>query len=243
MQNLSTKTVREIALEVPVTTRVFEEFKIDYCCGGRRPFDEACRNAGADPDAVMEKIDKVLQTADPGEAEALKKVTLTELIRYIEDTHHVFTRQEINGLVPLMAKVASRHGENHPELLELEFVFNELCNDLMPHLEKEERVLFPFIENLERSSTKGVTTPMSCFGSVQNPVRMMMMEHDTAGDLLRRMRELSRDYAIPEGACPSYTGLYYRLEAFERDLHQHIHLENNLLFPKAVELEEAAFGA
>ncbi|MEK7723206.1 MAG: hemerythrin domain-containing protein, partial [Acidobacteriota bacterium] len=128
------------------------------------------------------------------------------------------------------------------ELLELEKVFNELCDDLGPHLLKEEQVLFPYIEKLERAITKSISVPFSCFGTVNNPIRMMMMEHDTAGDLLKKMREITNDYTLPEGACMSYTALLNRLEAFEKDLHQHIHLENNLLFPKAIELEEKVFS-
>lgn len=242
MQNLQTKTVREIALEMPVTTRVFEEFKIDYCCGGRKPFVEACNNVGANPDIVLQKIEEVIKTNEFTEFEWLNDTTLTDLITYIIEKHHIFTREEIFNLAPLMAKVASRHGENHPELLELKGVFGELCDDLAPHLLKEEQVLFPYVEKLESSLLNSVSVPFSCFGTVQNPVRMMMMEHDTAGDLLRKMREITNDYKLPEGACPSYTALFNRLEVFEKDLHQHIHLENNLLFPKAIEMEEMAFA-
>ena len=174
--------------------------------------------------------------------EWLKETTLSDLINYILEKHHTFTRDEIFNLTSLMAKVANRHGQNHFELFALEKVFNELCNDLDSHLLKEEQVLFPYIEQLEKSLKNQTAIPFSCFGTVQNPVRMMMIEHDTAGDLLRKMREISNDYILPEGACPSYTALFNRLEAFERDLHQHIHLENNLLFPKAIELEEKVFG-
>lgn len=242
MQNLSTKTVREIALEMPITTKIFEEFKIDYCCGGRKPFIEACQNVGANPEIVMQKIEDVIESNEYKEFEWLAESTLIDLIAYIIETHHTFTRDEIFNLTPLMAKVSNRHGENHQELLELEKVFNELCDDLGPHLDKEEQVLFPFIEKLERAITKSISFPFSCFGTVNNPVRMMMMEHDTAGDLLKKMREITNDYTLPEGACMSYTALFNRLEAFEKDLHQHIHLENNLLFPKAIELEEKVFG-
>ena len=242
MHNLSTKTVREIALEMPVTTRVFEEFKIDYCCGGRKPFAEACTNAGANPDIVLQKIEEVIESIEFTEFEWLNDTTLCDLITYIIEKHHKFTRVEIFNLTPLMAKVASRHGENHPELFGLEGVFGKLCDDLVPHLMKEEQVLFPYLENLERSILNSTSVPLSCFGTVQNPVRMMMMEHDAAGDLLKKMREITNDYNLPDGACPSYTALFSRLEAFERDLHQHIHLENNLLFPKGIELEERVFG-
>lgn len=242
MENLSVKTVREIALEMPVTTRVFEEFKIDYCCGGRKMFLEACHSAGANPEKVLQKIENIIDADEPTELEWLKTTTLKGLINYICEKHHAFTRAEIANLLPLMAKVADRHGEIHSELYELELVFRELCDDLSPHLLKEERVLFPYIEELEKADAGIGSVSLSCFGTVRNPVRAMMMEHDTAGDLLRKMRELSMEYKLPEGACPSFTALYNRLEAFEKDLHQHIHLENNLLFPRAVELEQKFFG-
>jgi regulator of cell morphogenesis and NO signaling len=242
MENFAAKTVREIALEMPVTTRVFEEFKIDYCCGGRRPLAEACDAAGVSADVVLKKLETIVEVEQPGELEWLKTTTLSRLIDHILDTHHVFTRSEIENLLPLMEKVSNRHGETHPELYELAIVFQELCDDLAPHLVKEEWVLFPYIEQLERAVENSGTVSFPPFGTVRHPVSMMMMEHDTAGDILRRMREISMEYRLPEGACPSYTALYTRLEAFEKDLHQHIHLENNLLFPRAVELEQKIFG-
>lgn len=238
MQNLTTKTIREIAVEIPLATRIFEEFKIDYCCGGRKPLVEACENAGVNSEVIVEQIGKLMSVESEDEKIKLSEVSLTELINYICDKHHTFTRQEIARLIPLAAKVANRHGENHPELLEVERLFGELSDDLLPHLMKEENVLFPYIEKLERVVKNSASFPLSCFGTVNNPIRMMMMEHDTAGDILKKMRELTNDYNLPEGACLSYTSLFKRLEDFEKDLHQHIHLENNLLFPKAIELED-----
>lgn len=234
MQNIEVRTVGEIALEMPLTTRVFEQYKIDYCCGGKTTFTDACLLAGAETATVAAKIDAIIN-AHGEEPSALLAKSLTELIDYIESKHHTFTRDEIANLPALMEKVARVHGENHPELVELESLFTELCNELSPHLEKEEVVLFPYVRNLEaRAANAGV----SCFGTVANPVRMMMEEHDLAGDILRKMRTVSNDYTIPANACSSYNALFSRLEAFEKDLHQHIHLENNLLFPRAVELEE-----
>lgn len=241
MENLTTKTVREIALEMPVTTRIFEEFKIDYCCGGRRPLREACDAAGVSADMILEKIESLVEVEQPAELEWLKTASLRSLIEYIIEKHHVYTRQEIENLLPLMEKVASRHGETRPELYELATVFQELCNDLAPHLIKEERILFPYIGQLERAVANDEKVNFPPFGTIRHPVSLMMTEHDTAGDLLREMREISMEYRLPEEACPSFTALYNRLEAFEKDLHQHIHLENNLLFPRAVELEQQIF--
>ncbi|MBX3293566.1 MAG: iron-sulfur cluster repair di-iron protein [Acidobacteria bacterium] len=243
MHSFQTRTIREIALEAPVTTRVFEQFKIDYCCHGDTLFDEACLNAGTTPDVVIEKIENVLREGRKTGDERFTEMPLRELITHILDTHHVFTRSEMQQLMPLMAKVARRHGEHYQYLIEMEHTFNSLCDELWPHMEKEEKVLFPYIEDLERSMEHGRPGIFPPFGTVEHPVRMMMSEHELAGELLAKLRELSDDYTLPEGACPSFTALYHRLEAFEKDLHQHIHLENNLVFPKASELERRVFAA
>ncbi|MEP7213482.1 MAG: iron-sulfur cluster repair di-iron protein [Acidobacteriota bacterium] len=237
MQEFATKTIREIALEAPLTTRVFEEFKIDFCCGGRVPFAEACEIAGVDPTVMMSKLEAVINTARSEGVVAGDQRSPSELIEFIVSTHHEFTRDEFSRLLPLMDKVAGKHGENHPELFEIKRLFQELAADLMPHMQKEERVLFPYIEKVEAATEGRSPVPMASFGTVENPVRMMMFEHEAAGDLLRQMRSLSSDYTTPDGACPSYKGLYAGIEDLERDLHQHIHLENNVLFPQAIELE------
>lgn len=235
MENLATKTVREIALEMPVTTRVFEQYKIDYCCGGGKNFLDACQAAGVSPDIISQKIESVIESGITGDEINFENKTLRELMNHIIEKHHDFTREEITNLTPLMEKVANRHGEHHAELFDLQKDFEELSDELLPHMIKEENILFPYIERLENPKLANIIPP---FGTVRNPVRMMMNEHDAAGDLLRRMREITNDYMLPEGACPSYTALFNRLEVFERDLHQHIHLENNLLFPRAVKLED-----
>ncbi len=238
MQNLQTKTVREIALEMPITTRVFEEFKIDYCCHGNTLFDEACRNVGAEPEVVMEKLDGVIETLGDREHDWVADASLGELIDHIVDAHHVFTRDEMGQLTPLMAKVATRHGDHYDYLLRLKELFALLVDDLGPHMMKEEMVLFPYVKKLESQHMSAAIPP---FGTVQNPVRMMRIEHEAVGDILKEMRAITNDYTLPEGACPSFTALYHRLAHLEADLHQHIHLENNILFPRAVELEQKTF--
>lgn len=239
MQNLATKTVREIALESPSTTRVFEEFKIDYCCGGRRSLDEACSTAGVDPKMVEDRLEAVL--GEPTTTEVPEDLAPSALIDHILATHHVFTATELERLEPLMDKVCSRHGEQHPELFQLQSLFGALAESLVPHMRKEESVLFPYIKDVEMSVERELATPRPHFGTVANPIRMMMSEHDTDGERLRKMRETANDYTLPEGACPSYTALYAGLKDLERDLHRHIHLENNVLFPAAITLESSAF--
>lgn len=236
---LADKTIREIALEMPATTRIFEELRIDYCCGGNTNFVAACEKANILPGLVEEKISEVLETTGgQNEDELTEQVSPARLIDLIIEKHHAFTRDEIERLTPLMEKVARKHGERHPELLDLQANFKRLAADLAPHMEREEVVLFPFIKNLEAAQITGSTAPLPPFGTVRNPIRMMSLEHDTAGELLKKMRKVSNDYTPPENACPSFQALYFGLEKLEKDLHRHIHLENNLLFPLAIALEE-----
>ncbi|HKP70385.1 MAG TPA: iron-sulfur cluster repair di-iron protein [Pyrinomonadaceae bacterium] len=236
MNQITTKTIREIALEAPATTRVFEEFNIDYCCGGRRSIADACAAKGIDASVILERIDLVMNES-PDAIDVPERLGPTDLANYIIAKHHVFTVSEIERLTPLMAKVVMRHGEHHGELFELQKVFSELAESLFPHMQKEENILFPFIEQLDAAAKRGMVPPIPHFGTVRNPIRMMMNEHDVDGERLRKMREIANDYALPEGACPSFTALYAGLEDLERDLHRHIHLENNVLFPAAAELE------
>lgn len=234
----SDRTVRDVVLELPHATRVFEKLKIDYCCSGDKPLGEACATAGVE----VENLERMLAEAGHAEVQGngsldFQKATLGELIGHILDNHHVYTKEEMARLEALIDKVIAAHGGNHPELQGIGGLFQQLCADLKPHMFKEEQILFPYIVEMERSALQDRAAPFAPFGTVNNPVRMMMMEHDTAGDLLRELRALSSNYTVPPDGCISYQTLYQALEAFERDLHQHIHLENNILFPRAIELE------
>lgn len=230
-------TVREVAIELPQATRLFEKFKIDYCCGGNRPLAEACASAGVDVDNVMEMLTEVTPP-DEGVLD-FQNISLPELITHILDTHHVFTKSEMDRLQALADKVLAAHGGNHPELVHLDELITRLCADLKPHIFKEEQILFPYILAMAQAADQNRAAPFAPFGTVNNPIRMMMREHDTAGEILRDLRTLTSDYKAPADACFSYQTLYQALENFERDLHQHIHLENNILFPKALDLESA----
>lgn len=233
-----TVKVREVALELPEATRVFETLKIDYCCGGDQPLSEACASAGVDVERVMEMIEQFGETRSKEKgAIDLQSATLTDLIGYILEEHHVYTKDEMSRLEPLTEKVITAHGTTHSELLAIRDLLRELFTDLKQHMFKEEQILFPFVIELEKAHNQNGQPPFAPFGTVNNPIRMMMMEHDTAGDMLRELRKLSADYKLPNDACISFKTLYEALIAFEQDLHQHIHLENNLLFPKAIELE------
>ncbi len=237
MEGLGNRTVRELASAAPGAARVFEKFGIDYCCGGERSLAQACTAAKVNVQEVAEALEK--PQASGGERE-WQKATLAELAKHIVAKHHEYVRQEIQRLIPLSAKVAGVHGKKHPELEKIRSSFHALAEELTAHLMKEERMLFPYIEQLELAANSGSLPAASPFGTVKNPVRMMMMEHDSAGELLRRMRQVSMNYTLPADACMSFQMLYRALQEFEADLHQHIHLENNILFPRAVELEAKA---
>ena len=231
----SEMTVREVAAQVPESTRLFETLKIDYCCGGNRPLTDACVSAGLEVENVMQML-TALGEPEPGAVD-VQKLSPTELIKHIVETHHTFTKSELQRIQSLTEKVIDAHGAKHPELLKVSELFQRLCADLKPHMFKEEHVLFPYIAATEEAEKKGQPVPFAPFGTVKNPIRMMMMEHDTAGDILRELRAVTTDYRVPSDVCISYQTLYQALEGLEKDLHQHIHLENNVLFPKALKLE------
>lgn len=232
------RTVRELALEIPEATRIFEKIGIDYCCGGNKSLEEACAAANRSADEVLDSLELAEQ-----EARAKKKdrnwqtEPLEELVAHIKGTHHKYTREEIARLGPLLDKVVSVHGKNHPELQHVRAAFRGLAQELTTHMMKEEAVLFPYIVRMEEAVIQREPVLPPPFGSVQNPVAMMVHEHDSAGDALRAMRQASAGYTPPGDACISYQTLYKALGDFEKDLHQHIHLENNILFPRAIEME------
>lgn len=232
------ETVGQLASALPGATRVFEQFGIDYCCGGQRTLSEACQLKHLAVERVIHSLAEAEASRVQGSEERdWHSEMLTTLAAYIVDTHHFFTKQESTRLENLIAKVCQAHGDRHPELLKVQALFQELKQDLLPHMLKEEQVLFPYVARLEEANYFGEPTPQPFFGTVNNPVQMMMAEHDRAGELLRALRELTSDYADPGNACASYRALYRALPEFEADLHQHIHLENNILFPRAVALE------
>ena len=232
------QAVREIVTSNPGAARTLEKFGIDYCCGGEKSLADACSFAKVSMEQVVQELQRPQMQV---EVRDWQKAPLAELAAFIVSKHHVFTREEIARLVPLIAKVVGVHGQNHPELREIQGLFRGLADELTMHMMKEERMLFPYIALLEEALSKGRRPAPPMFGTVQNPVRMMTLEHDSAGDALRKIREITGGYTAPEDACISYRTLYRALLAFEADLHQHIHLENNILFPRAVELESRAF--
>jgi regulator of cell morphogenesis and NO signaling len=235
----TTQTVREIALEQPTSIRVFEQYGIDYCCGGRKPLAEACAASNLEVDAVI----AALEAAAQGPASSARDWTaasLESLSGHIVATHHAYVKAELPRLAALAERVVRRHGDTQAELPLIQTKLALLDEELSQHLAKEEVVLFPYVVKLERALATGSGAPRGCFGAVANPIAMMVAEHDAAGGLLGEIRELSHDFTTPAGACPTYHAFFDGLKEFEQDLHQHIHLENNILFPRAIALETGA---
>jgi len=244
MTIVTSKTVREIALETTSATRVFEKLGVDYCCGGNQSLEEACAKSGLPIEQVIDALELAeAQSAVPGINRDWIEAPLTDLIAHILETHHSYTREEIARLTPLLDKVCSVHGKNHPELLRVRATFFALAQELRTHLMKEETVLFPYVTRMEESLAQREPVLPAPFGTIENPVSMMEHEHDSAGNALRTMREATNGFTAPEDACVSYQTLYKALAAFEADLHQHIHLENNILFPRAIAMEKAEVAA
>ncbi len=234
------KTVKEIAVGMPSSVKVFEELGIDYCCGGDKRLDEACRTVGLQLELVTRSLEAASKVPQPDTATVDWNVQpLGLLMNHIVEKHHAFCRQEVARLEPLLEKVVQAHSAVHPELRRIQALFSGLSKELLMHLTKEEQTLFPYISRMEESVTRRTPFSRPAFGTIQNPVRMMVLEHDNAGAALHEIRNLSSNYQLPTDACNSYRALYDGLKSFESDMHQHVHLENNILFPRAVAMEDA----
>lgn len=228
------KTVGEIAASDWRKAQVFKKYGIDFCCGGKRTLKEVCRDKQLD-EAELERELGVTAAAS-FRALPFNEWSLDFLADYIVNTHHTYVERSLPELLGFARKVAMVHGEFHPELPKIARLVEVLADELMNHMRKEENILFPYVRDLVRSTA--ATRPH--FGTVANPISVMEHEHDDAGRILAEIRELSGGYTIPADACTSYSLLYKMLDEFEQDLHTHIHLENNILFPKALELEKSA---
>jgi len=230
--------VKEIAVANPGAKRVLEDAGVDYCCGGEKPLHDACMKAGVSAEEILNRLKENSKQVGPEDTN-WATATLCDLTQHILAKHHKYVREAIARLTALLAKVKAKHGQNHPELAGIEERFFDLGQEMYSHMQKEEQILFPYIVTLERATMEKRKPEPPFFGAARNPIHMMMQEHDSAGELLREMRKLSGEYQAPREACESYRELYRSLEEFEADMHTHVHLENNILFPRTVELEAA----
>jgi regulator of cell morphogenesis and NO signaling len=234
MQTLDPEqTVGDFVRQKPTRARVFESLKIDYCCGGKVSLVRACEKSGIDLGEVLQAISANDEQADLGTLVDVDSMGLTELADHIEATHHAYLREELPRLDAMTEKVARVHGDKDERLFKMRQAFVALKAELEPHMMKEERVLFPIVRQLEASAER---QEFHC-GSVANPIRQMEHEHDQAGDALAILNESTDGYTSPEWACNTYRAMLDSLARLEADMHQHIHKENNVLFPKAIQLE------
>jgi regulator of cell morphogenesis and NO signaling len=232
----SERTVGDIASESPAAARIFEKYRIDYCCGGDKSLATACEGKGVSPDEVLAELEHATRSAEDRD---WTTAPLAELADYIIAKHHVFLRNELPALGNRIAKVIDAHGAHHSDsLIPLRQTYQALRSELEAHMLKEENILFPMIKSMEQAEMVGAGFSGGHCGSVNNPIRVMQHEHDNAGEALREMRRITCDYTLPADACVTYGALFQGLEALEADLHAHIHLENNILFPRASGLEQ-----
>lgn len=221
--------------------RVFKKYGIDFCCGGKKTVKQACTEKGLD----IAKIEQELQQADQLPASRplpYDDWSIDFLADYITNTHHSYVRKNLPDIRAYASKVKGVHGNRHPELLKIHQLVEEIFTELSTHLVKEETVLFPYIKQLVAANNYTSALQPPHFGTVQNPILVMEDEHELVGKNLAEIRELTHDYQLPEDACASYSLLYRMLAEFEEDIHLHVHLENNILFPKAQEMEQKLFS-
>lgn len=232
-------SVSEIVTSDFRAASVFEGFGIDFCCGGRRTLGEACRERKVNPQDVLAKVNEACERND-ARTPRFAEWGADALVTYIVRHHHAYVRRVLPAIVAHTRKVLAAHGGRHPELKEIAAIFDAVADEMTTHMMKEEDVLFPYIEKLELAVRLGEPTPHAMFGSVERPIAMMEDEHESAGVAMERIRQLTKNYALPDGACTTYAVCFKELEEFERDLHVHVHLENNVLFPKARALAASA---
>lgn len=234
----SDETLGQIATKDLRKAQVFKKYGLDFCCGGKKTVKEACAEKGLD----VTKVEQELQQSDslPASSRPLPydDWSLDFLVDYIINTHHSYVKKTLPDIKAYAEKVKKVHSAHHPELVRIFQLVEEVYAELMAHLIKEEKVLFPYVKELVAAKTGTQPLHAAHFGTVQTPINMMEMEHEIVGKNLDEIRILSNNYALPEDACASYSLLYRMLDEFDDDLHLHIHLENNILFPKALEIEK-----
>ena len=230
--------MKDIALSNPAARQVLEDAGLDYCCGGGQSLHDACLHTDVPAEEILKRLRENSKDVSPDEAN-WTSAPLSDLTRHIRERHHRYVREAIARVQTLLDKVVTKHGENHPEITDIQRLFTEIGREMIIHMQKEEQILFPYIDALEKAaSTHGSMEP-PFFQTVRNPIHTMMKEHESAGELVKQIRKVSSEYKAPADACTSYKALYQDLQAFEADLHQHVHLENNIIFPRAVEMEAA----
>ncbi|RLD21081.1 MAG: iron-sulfur cluster repair di-iron protein [Bacteroidetes bacterium] len=236
IEEMDTKTVGEMVAEDYRTAEVFKKFGIEFCCGGKVTLENTCQKRGIDINAVQDALESLDNQVDTS-AHDYNNWELDKLIDHIVNTHHSYVNAALSQLDEYSAKVAKVHGNGNPEVVEIYHHYQAIANELRMHMHKEEAILFPYIRTMVVANRYGEALTPPPFGSVKFPIDMMESEHVSAGNAMESIKQLSNDFSPPEHACNTYRVLYAKLQEFESDLHQHIHLENNILFPKAIQME------
>ncbi|MDX5338916.1 MAG: iron-sulfur cluster repair di-iron protein [Cyclobacteriaceae bacterium] len=237
MTDLGQRPIGEVVADNYKTATIFKKHKIDFCCQGGRTIDEACQKQGISRWELLRDLEDVIKD-DKRDTTDYQSWPLDLLADYIEKKHHRYVEQRSSEIRPFLDKICKVHGDRHPELLEINQLFTDSVGELAQHMKKEELVLFPYIRKMVDAKTAGNPLPAPHFGTVENPIAMMMHEHDVEGERFRKIAELTNEYQPPADACNTYRVSFSMLKEFEDDLHLHIHLENNILFPKAKAMEE-----
>jgi regulator of cell morphogenesis and NO signaling len=238
MENIKNKTVGEIVKLDFRAADVFSSHGIDFCCGGKISVSEACKNSNCDEASVFSELE-ALKYQHGSAVHDFDSWNIGFLADYIQNTHHQYVSKAIPQILPLAQKVADVHGANHSEVVVINELFQDLADELLAHMQKEEQILFPYIKKLVASEAAGSCDDPACFGTIASPIAVMEDEHENAGVILKQLSNLSDGYTVPDDACNTFRVLYGKLKEFEDDLHRHIHLENNILFPKAIEMEHS----
>jgi regulator of cell morphogenesis and NO signaling len=219
---------------------VFKKYGIDFCCGGRKSLREACAEKQLDLSLLEKALKATGEVNDDKISFSFHKWKLDFLADYIYNQHHQYWYNEEPGISQIVEKVAGHHGKQHPALNRVRFLYQILREELNLHFSKEEQVLFPHIKQLSLAEQTN-QRPVTSLQNIDEPLAMMQADHEGAGELLRQIREAANDYQLPANACNSFAFMYHKLQSLEADLHQHIHLENNILFPKASVLHKKYF--
>lgn len=236
--NISEKdTIGEVVANDFRTATVFNKFSIDFCCNGNRSIEEACKSKNMDSQELINALNESVNKTSEEVAD-FNRWSLDRLADYIEKTHHRYCELKINEIKPNLEKLTQVHGEQHPELYEIQELFKETAGKMSVHMKKEELILFPFIRKMVKIKSSGESLVAPKFGSVQSPIDLMMDDHTEEGERFQQIRALSQNYTVPAESCNTYKLTYAMLKEFEEDLHQHIFLENHLLFPKSIALEK-----
>jgi regulator of cell morphogenesis and NO signaling len=235
---LEEKTIAEIVSENFKTAEVFKRNGIDFCCGGKKPVKQVCEEKGLDENKLIEELQSTIASNNVKPEEDFAHWNLDTLIDHIVNTHHKYVLDNLELIKEFADKVARVHGEHSPETIKIAELWRTLSDELFFHLRKEEQILFPYVHQMLEVEEENKHLGVPGFQTVQNPIRAMEFEHDNAGDIIKEIQHLSNNFTPPEWACNTYKVLYFKLQEFQNDLFKHIHLENNILFPKAIALEK-----